>query len=181
MAIVIFAVVLSTLCHSKARYGRYTATVAEAMNLISTSYIEQTRPRDLLDGAMDGIAGKLDRYSGYIPPKSLKPFHEQLDQEFSGVGIVVEFNPETERLMVLSPIVGTPAFKAGIQAGDTIMAIDGRDSQGLKSEDAVKLIRGRKGTDVDLTILHVGRNRTRDGDVNQSHRRSRICSGPSSR
>ena len=99
MAIVIFAVVLSTLCHSKARYGRYTATVAEAMNLISTSYIEQTRPRDLLDGAMEGLAGKLDRYSGYIPPKSLKPFHEQLDQEFSGVGIVVEFDPETEMIV----------------------------------------------------------------------------------
>jgi carboxyl-terminal processing protease len=150
------AAVLSLMCHVKADRNRYAVTVSEAMDLISFNYLEDVDYRELYENAMHGMAENLDPYSGYISPAEYQRFKEELDQEFGGIGILVEFNRETNRLVVMSPLFDTPAARAGVRAGDVIMAIDGRDTSGMSFRDAVELIRGKPGEPVRLTILHLG-------------------------
>jgi carboxyl-terminal processing protease len=81
---------------------------------------------------------------------------EELVQHFGGIGIVVELSPEAKHLTVLSRLPNTPAFRAGIRAGDTILAIDGQDTLGLSQVECVNRIQGLPGTSVRLQILHAG-------------------------
>ena len=150
------AAVLSLMCHVKADRNRYATTVSEAMDLITFNYLEDVGYRDLYENAMRGMAEGLDPYSSYISPADYQRFQEELDQEFGGIGILVEFNRETNRLVVMSPLFDTPAARAGVRAGDVILAIDGRDTSGMSFRDAVELIRGKPGEPVRLTILHPG-------------------------
>ena len=150
------AAVLSVMCHAKADRNRYAVTVSEAMDLITFNYLEDVEYRELYENAMHGMAENLDPYSSYISPGEYQRFKEELDQEFGGIGILVEFNRETNRLVVMSPLFDTPAARAGVRAGDVIMAIDGRDTSGISFRDAVELIRGKPGEPIRLTILHLG-------------------------
>src|SRR5690606_23762377 len=102
---------------------------------------------------MEGMVSTLDPYSGYVNPDEYNRLRETLDQEFGGVGIVVELNPETKRLTVMTPLVGTPAYKAGLRSGDQIIGINGKDTEGMTLEDAVELMRGPEGSAVTLTLL----------------------------
>jgi carboxyl-terminal processing protease len=105
---------------------------------------------------MDGMIGKLDEYSAYITPGDVQEFQETIDQQFTGVGMEVAINPQTKQLMVLSPLVGSPAYKAGIRAGDRILRVDGSSTQGMSLQDAVGLLRGKAGDPVTLAVLHEG-------------------------
>ncbi len=150
------AAVLSLMCYVKADRNRYATTVSEAMDLIALHYLEDVGYRDLYENAMRGMTAGLDPYSSYISPSDYQRFKEELDQEFGGIGILVEFNRETNHLVVMSPLFDTPAARAGVRAGDVILAIDGRDTSGMSFRDAVELIRGKPGEPVRLTILHPG-------------------------
>jgi len=150
------AALLSLMCHVKADRNRYATTVSEAMDLITFNYLEDVGYRDLYENAMRGMAEGLDPYSSYISPADYQRFQEELDQEFGGIGILVEFNRETNRLLVMSPLFDTPAARAGVRAGDVILAIDGRDTSGISFREAIELIRGKPGEPVRLTILHPG-------------------------
>jgi len=150
------AALLSLMCHVKADRNRYATTVSEAMDLITFNYLEDVGYRDLYENAMRGMAEGLDPYSSYISPADYQRFQEELDQEFGGIGILVEFNRETNRLLVMSPLFDTPAARAGVRAGDLILAIDGRDTSGISFREAIELIRGKPGEPVRLTILHPG-------------------------
>jgi carboxyl-terminal processing protease len=150
------AALLSLMCHVKADRNRYATTVSEAMDLITFNYLEDVGYRDLYENAMRGMAEGLDPYSSYISPADYQRFQEELDQEFGGIGILVEFNRETNRLVVMSPLFDTPAARAGVRAGDLILAIDGRDTSGISFREAIELIRGKPGEPVRLTILHPG-------------------------
>ncbi len=150
------AAILSLLCHLKADRNRYATTVSEAMDLIAFNYLEDVEYRKLYENAMRGMAESLDPYSSYISPVDYQRFQEELDQEFGGIGILVEFNRETNHLVVMSPLFDTPATRAGVRAGDVILAIDGRDTSGMSFRDAVELIRGKPGDPVRLSILHPG-------------------------
>jgi len=150
------ATLLSLMCHIKADRNRYATTVSEAMDLITFNYLEDVGYRDLYENAMRGMAEGLDPYSSYISPADYQRFQEELDQEFGGIGILVEFNRETNRLVVMSPLFDTPAARAGVRAGDVILAIDGRDTSGISFREAIELIRGKPGEPVRLTILHPG-------------------------
>jgi len=156
---------LSLLCRCKADRNRYASTVSEAMDLITYHYLEDVEYRDLYENAMRGMAGGLDPYSSYISPADYARFQEDLDQEFGGIGILVEFNRETKRLVVMSPLFDTPATRAGIRAGDVILAIDDQDTSGLSFRDAVELIRGKPGEPVRLSILHPGEQTPVEVDV----------------
>jgi carboxyl-terminal processing protease len=135
------------------RYGRI---LVMAMDQIADRYIEPVQRWDLFQGAMKGMTGELDEYSDYIPPVRYEEFETNLEQYFGGVGMEVSVEPETKQLMVLSPLVGTPAFRAGIRSGDRILKIDGRRTDGMGLREAVRLMRGKVGTKVRLTILHEG-------------------------
>jgi carboxyl-terminal processing protease len=144
---------VSVGCYAKAAHNRYLAILTEAMALVEDYYVEPTDSRVLFEGAMSGMIESLgDQHSVYIPPRAFTEFQEGLDQEFGGVGIVVEVDPKTKLLTVMSPLVNTPAYEAGIQAGDVILKINGKSTRDMELPQAVEIMRGLPGTEVALTI-----------------------------
>ncbi|MBL9090286.1 MAG: S41 family peptidase [Planctomycetaceae bacterium] len=120
-------------------------------------FSEDIDERKLFDGAMEGMVEQLDDYSSYDGHEETQRFHETLDQQFGGIGIEIDWNRETKTLSVMSPMVGTPAYEAGILAGDRILKIDDKPvEEFVDSQDAVKLIKGKPGDLVKLTIVHRG-------------------------
>ncbi len=124
----------------------------EVYSIIQESYVdtEKTEPKDLIDGALKGMVGKLDPFSQYLDPQSYKDMSEDTKAEFGGLGI--EISVKDGQLMVVAPIEDTPAYRAGIKAGDKIMQIDGESTEGIEIMDAVHKLRGTPGTKVTITI-----------------------------
>lgn len=146
---------VSLVCQLRA--DRYGQILAFAMDQIDARYLEEVDRSELFQGAMEGIVERLpDDYSAYISPVAVTEFQQSLDQKFGGVGMEVSLDPETRQLTVMSPLVGTPAYEAGIRAGDKILQIDGQSTQGLSLKDAVSRMQGEAGDPVVLTILHPG-------------------------
>lgn len=158
LTIIFMAAILSLLCYHKAERNRYATGVATAMDLVSEYYVDEVDSRALFEDAMAGMVSGLDQYSAYIPPDALNQMNASLDQEFGGVGVEVEKKEPEQPLVVLSPLVGTPAYRAGIQAGDRITSVDGDELVGLHLTDAVKLMRGKPGSEIILTIERAGRD-----------------------
>ena len=149
--------VVSLICYQQVSTNRYGRIVADAIGQIERRYLEPIEPADLFEGAMDGMIGRLDDpYSTFISPKHLQEFHENIDQEFGGGGMEVAMDPKTKQLAVISPIVGTPAYEAGILAGDIILRIDDNSTQGMSLRAAVAHMRGKIGQPVTLSVLHEG-------------------------
>ncbi|PJA90454.1 MAG: S41 family peptidase [Candidatus Magasanikbacteria bacterium CG_4_9_14_3_um_filter_32_9] len=110
---------------------------------------------DLFYGSLEGLVASLkDPYSIYFPPKEATEFAKDLAGEFEGIG--AEIGIKEDRLIVVAPLAGSPAEKAGLKAQDKVLAIDGEDSTGLNLQEAVMKIRGEKGTPVVLTISRNG-------------------------
>jgi carboxyl-terminal processing protease len=158
----LFAVALVSLaCYVKAdsayrsRYGQMSDTFVEALKQIDRHYIEPVQERQLFEAALAGMVEKLgDPYSAYEPPQEALEFRQQLDQKFGGIGVEVTIDPNNRRLTVASPMIGTPAYEAGILAGDQILAIDGETTDGMDYEEARRRMRGEPGELVTLTVLH---------------------------
>jgi len=148
------AAVLSILCYERAARNRYVGSLTEAMNKIDEIYVDPVDERELFEGAIEGMIEKLDPYSAYTNPKEWKRFKEGLDQNFGGIGILVEVNPETKRLTVMNPLVGTPAHKAGIKPGDVILKIGDKDTLDMPLEESVNLMRGPEGSQITITLQH---------------------------
>jgi carboxyl-terminal processing protease len=106
--------------------------------------------------AYEGIRGMLssldDPYTRFLDPREFKEMQIDTSGELSGVGIQLSLDKDTKKLVVIAPIEGSPASKAGVQPKDVILAIDGRSTKGMSTETAVKLIRGEAGTTVTLTL-----------------------------
>ncbi len=154
LVILFAAAVVSLLCYAEAGRNRYAGILSESIEKIATYYVEPVESRTLFEGGMKGMLTELDPYSGYIPPDDMREFQVDIEQEFGGIGI--EVGMQDNRLTVLSPVPGTPAYDAGLLAGDTILAIDDQSTEGFSLEDAVKLMRGPKGTPVRVSVLHRG-------------------------
>ena len=97
-----------------------------------------------------------DPYTRFLDPKEFNQMRIDTSGELTGVGIQIMKDKESDHLIIISPIEGTPAFSAGIKSGDKILSIDGIPTKGMNIEDAVKLIRGERGTKVNLNILRNG-------------------------
>ena len=109
-------------------------------------------------GAIQGMVGSLgDPYTAFFPPAEKQLFESEVRGDFEGVGM--EIGVRKNILTIIAPLKGTPAYKAGLKAGDKILKIDEKEAAGLMVDEAVRLIRGKKGTVVQLTIL-----RDDDGD-----------------
>jgi carboxyl-terminal processing protease len=137
-------------------YYELMKTFAETFEQIERNYVTDINRRELMEAAIQGMLQKLDRYSNYIGPQELEAFTESMDQEFGGIGVQVDLDRQTGRLIVVSPLPGTPAFKAGLKAGDLIMEIEGQSTEGFTVRDAQKLLKGRPGDSVSVGILHKG-------------------------
>lgn len=121
---------------------------------IDRNYVKGVDRRELMEAAIEGMLTKLDQYSSYISPKDLQRFNEMVEQEFSGVGIQIDGPPRVPRLTVISPLPGTPAYKAGVHAGDVIMKIGDKSTEGFTTKDAIGLLKGKAGTPVTITVKH---------------------------
>lgn len=127
----------------------------DTWDLLSREYLvkEAIDAQKLFYGAISGMVQAVgDPYTFFLTPEQQKSSKEELNGAFEGVGIQLGFNKD-KRLVVIAPLSGTPAEKIGIQAGDLILKIDDKDTSGISLPEAVKLIRGAKGTQVKLTIL----------------------------
>lgn len=139
------------------QYYEMMQVLADTFEQIERNYVKEVDRRKLVNAAIRGMMQDLeDPYSNYISPDDLSQFNQVLEQEFTGIGIQVEIDPQSKRLTVMSPLPGSPAFKAGIRAGDVIMEIDGKTTEGMSLPDAVKLMKGVPGTPVKVGILHTG-------------------------
>lgn len=135
----------------------------DAWNVLQKKYVDRQEldTQELVYGAIDGLVRAVgDPYTTFLKPKESEEFSRQIQGTFSGVG--VEIGIRKEILTVISPIKDTPAFKAGLLAGDKILKIDGKSTEGMKVEEAVQLIRGPKGTQVTLTIARDGLEKAKD-------------------
>ena len=132
-------------------------------NLLKRDYLDKSAldQNKLYYGAISGMVSAVgDPYTFFLPPEAQKSSKEELNGSFEGVGIQLGFNPD-KRLAVIAPLEGTPAKAAGVKPLDMIIKIDGKDTTGLSLPEAVKLIRGTKGTKVMLEILREGEEETR--------------------
>ena len=123
---------------------------------IERNYVKEIDRRELLEAAIKGMLQKLDPYSTYIAPKDLERFNRSVEQKFGGIGVQVRIDPITRRLTVMTPLPGTPAYRAGVRPGDTIMEIEGISTKGFTINDAVKLLKGDPGEPVTIGIRHAG-------------------------
>lgn len=161
MLIMIVAMV-SYACYRRADHNPYGRYFAEIMEKIDRNYVEPVDNQKLFEGALEGMVGKLDDYSSFISRRDADQFHQSLDQKFGGVGIEVSVDPKTQDLTVMSPLVGTPAYIAGVRAGDKIVSIDGNSTKGFSLKDAVALLRGKEGEPVTLSVVHDGETKPVD-------------------
>ncbi|MBU6354829.1 MAG: PDZ domain-containing protein, partial [Cyanobacteria bacterium REEB498] len=107
--------------------------------------------------AIRGMLGTLDDpYTRFLDPREFKEMQIDTSGELSGVGIQLSLDKDTKELVVISPIDGSPASRAGVKPKDVITAIDGKSTKGMTTEDAVRLIRGKVGTSVTLTLRRNG-------------------------
>lgn len=135
----------------------------DTWDLLSKTYIDKSAldPKKLFYGAVSGMVAAVgDPYTVFLPPDQQKSSQEELNGQFEGVGIQLGFNKE-KRLVVIAPLDGTPAKEAGIKPQDIIVKIEDKDTTGISLPEAVKLIRGQKGTQVNLTIFREGDSETK--------------------
>lgn len=128
--------------------------LVDTMDQVERNYVRGISRRELVEAAIDGILRKLDPYSAYIGPKELDDFRGSVESEFGGIGITLD----GRQLKVLSPLVGTPAYKAGVLAGDRIVEIDGQSTEDLPLQEVVRRLKGPIGSQVVLTVIHPGKS-----------------------
>ena len=125
-----------------------------ALSIVRSDYVEEPKAKDLIYGALKGMLAVLDPYSQFLDPDSYNELKVDTEGEFGGLGI--EITIRDDLLTIISPIDDTPAFKAGLMAGDRIVKIDGELTRGITLLEAVKRLRGKPGTSVALTIFREG-------------------------
>ncbi len=126
----------------------------DVIGYIQKDYVEETKSKDLVYGAIKGMLETLDPHSAFMPPNMYKEMQEETKGRFEGLGI--EITIKDGILTVVSPIEDTPAFKAGILAGDQILKIDGESTKNFTLMDSVKRLRGPRGSKVTITIMREG-------------------------
>ncbi|MFC1687646.1 S41 family peptidase, partial [Patescibacteria group bacterium] len=128
-------------------------TFRQVWNAIQTRYVHGSQSEeDMYYGSLTGLVASLnDPYSVFFDPETTKDFNRELEGKFEGIGAEIGF--KDDQLVIVAPLPDSPASEAGLQSNDKIMAIDDVDSAGMSLSEAVSLIRGQKGTVVELGII----------------------------
>lgn len=125
---------------------------SQVLDIVERNYVKDVTQVDLINAAVKGMLQGLDPHSSFMTAEEYKEMQETTSGEFFGVGI--EISVENGQVVVVAPIEDTPAFRAGLMPGDVILTIDGQPAQELSLQEVVSRIRGAKGTEVELGILH---------------------------
>jgi len=131
-----------------------------ALTTIQSEYVDQKSPQDLIYGALRGMLSSLDPHSQFMDPDEYKDLKTETEGKFGGLGI--EITIKDELLTVIAPIEDSPAWAAGIKAGDRIVKINKEMTRDMSLDDAVKKLRGEPGTKVSITILREREDMIRD-------------------
>ena len=132
----------------------------EVLSHIESNYVDETEPEKLIHGAIRGMLRTLDPHSSFMPPDVYREMQVETEGRFGGLGI--EITVRDDVLTVVSPIEGTPAFRAGIQAADQIVKIEGESTKDITLIDAVKKLRGPEGSTVTISVFRKGFSEPKD-------------------
>lgn len=135
----------------------------EVLSLVKSNYVEEVEDDFLIKKAIDGMLVSLDPNSGFLDEEAFEDLQMKVDGEFGGIG--VEITSMYSFLKVISPYYDGPAFRAGIREDDYIIKVNSESIQGMKIMEAIKLIRGEPGTDVNLTIFRESTRETFEVDI----------------
>jgi len=135
-------------------YYQNLKIISEVYERILENYVDEEDPKAIMEAAIKGMLDELDEHSNYLPPVTYEDLVMSTEGEFGGLGITI--NIRDHYPTVVSPIEGTPAYYMGIQGGDQIIEIEGETTYDFSSRDAVKLLRGKPGTKVNITIDRPG-------------------------
>lgn len=130
---------------------------------IRAQYVEEADERELIEAAIDGMLTSLDPHSSYLSPEDAARMRTQTRGEFGGLGI--EVTQEEGYVKVVSPMDGTPAAEAGVEAGDFITHVDGESLLGLTLDDAVSMMRGPVGSEIVVTVVREGESEPFDVSI----------------
>jgi carboxyl-terminal processing protease len=159
IALVVCLVVIGDLAVQRAQAlpddtYRQLQTFANVLAIVQKNYVEPVTTKQLVNGAITGMLASLDPHSAYLTPDLYRDLEVETRGSFGGLGI--EITMKNDVLTVVSPIEGTPAYNAGIKAGDQILKINDDFTKGMTLTDAVKMMRGPKGSKIRLTIHREG-------------------------
>jgi len=132
----------------------------QSLELVKRNYVEDPDSKELIEGAIRGMISNLDPHSSYMPERAFKEMNMDIKGEFQGVGI--QIGVKNQQLTVIAPIEDTPAFRAGLAAGDKILKINDEWTKDMTIEQAVDKMRGPKGTQVRLLIIREGWDKPKD-------------------
>ncbi len=150
--VIALSAIVCVACYPVATKNRYANLFAEALEVIERDALQDLPREELFTAAMQGMTQQLDEHSMYISGDMFRALDEDMNQQFGGVGMYVDNDPKTGRLVVLAPIPNTPAYEAAIRIGDEIHEIDGHNTDGMKRSDAIKLMRGPQGKPVEIVL-----------------------------
>ncbi|TLM62508.1 MAG: S41 family peptidase [Deltaproteobacteria bacterium] len=139
--------------HAEATYSELQL-FTDVLSIVRRSYVEEVPIKDLIYGAIDGMLASLDPHSGFMPPEVYKEMKIDTRGEFGGLGI--EITLKDDMLTIVAPIEDTPAFRAGLAAGDRILKIGEQFTKGMEIMEAVRLMRGAPGTEVTIAVMREG-------------------------
>ncbi len=123
---------------------------SDVLDTLKKEYVDDVKQDDVIDSAINGMLQSLDPYSSYMSPEAFQNMNRDTKGEFGGLGI--EITMEAGLVKIITPIEGTPADKAGVLAGDYIVKIENKQVKGMTLLDAVKLMRGKVGTSIEITV-----------------------------
>lgn len=132
----------------------------DVLKIVQTNYVEEVETKKLVYGAINGMLSSLDPHSSFLPPDMYKEMKIETKGSFGGLGI--EISIKDGFLTVISPIEDTPAYRVGIKAGDQILKIEDKLTKDMSITDAVKRMRGPKGSKVTITIMREGFERPKN-------------------
>lgn len=164
---------LGALLQPAARAGARSVTYenlgvfTRVLSYIQNNYVEEVDPASLIHGAIRGMLATLDAHSEFMAPEEYEEMKIDTGGEFGGIGL--EVTQEGEDLVVVTPLHGTPAARAGLVPGDVLMKIDGQETADMSLAEAVRLMRGPPGTEVSLTVDRSGFAEPRDIPVRREH------------
>lgn len=163
-----FLVGVSGVCLAEKNNDIYDllALFSDVFQRVRTDYVEPVKDSDLIEAAINGMLSSLDPHSSYLNENNFKEMQVQTKGEFGGLGI--EVTMEGGLVKVVSPIDDTPAFKAGIHAGDYISAINDEQVMGMTLSDAVDKMRGAPDTKIKITVLREGEKEPLDFNITRA-------------
>ena len=162
MGAIVFQFDGKQVAHAKDRYLNLQL-FAKILNLVQKYYVDEVDSKKLIYGGIKGMLQELDPHTNFLPPDIYKEFESETSGKFGGLGI--EITVQDSILTIISPIEDTPAWKAGLKAGDKIVSIDGKSTKGLSLAEAAQMMRGSRGSKIILGIVREGFKQKKDFTV----------------